>query len=203
VSAATVDTLFDEDWSGGLDTTRWIPFGFPRSIVVHGAEPDDRSVFLNNGDYNHGSGAVSVQTFEVGDAGLTLEAEAWLPFTGQHWQIWQIGLSAGPFVGPEVYAGPPSISSNGPEPTWRNSRWMCADGRPSEEVPIRVVHWRRVAVVVRPDAVVECWVDGRMLGAASVPDTLVTQPLAIVLRGHSVGTRLYHGRVVVTRGMRY
>jgi hypothetical protein len=203
VSAAAVDTLFDEDWSGGLDTTRWIPWGFPRPVVDHGVAPDGRSAFLNNGDYNHGSGAVSVQRFDVDGDGLTLETEAWLPFTVQHWQNWQVALYDDPFAGPELNTGPIHAGIEGPEPTadWRG--WTCGSDRKSDEVPTRGAHWWRVAVVVRPDARVECWVDGRMVATDSVADALVNRPLAIVLRGMSVGTRLYHGRVVLTRGLRY
>lgn len=204
VSAAAADTLFDEDWTSGLDTTRWIPFGFPRPVVAHGLPPDGRSAFFNNGDYNHGSGAVSVQTFEVGDAGLTLETEAWLPFTGQHWQNWSVGLASDPLAGgpTEVVTGS-GAAVHGPEPTLPGPRWVCHGGQWSDQVPNRRGYWRRIAIVVRPDAQIECWVDGRLLDSRSWPGGEAARPLAMVLRGMSVGTRLYHGRVVVTRGLRY
>ncbi len=203
VTAGSVDTLLDEDWSAGLDTTRWTPFGFPRPLVVGGLPPDGRSAFFNNGDYNHGSGAVSVETFEVGDAGLTLETEAWLPFTGQHWQHWQIILADQSSLGnPETGAGGLDLGASGPEPTLPHGRWACHELVGQEPVP-PAVHWRRVALVVRPDGLLECWVDGRMIAARPMPDGLGHRTLAIVLRGHSVATRLYHGRVVVTRGLRY
>jgi len=205
VAFAPVDTLFDEGWRGRFDTTRWTPFGYPHPFVVHGVPPDGRSAFLNNGDYNHGSGAVSVQTFEEGEAGLTLETEAWLPFTGQHWQHWQMALANEPLAsgGPELSGGPVGISFSGPEPTIPSPRRSCSDGRIHEDPQNRIARWRRVALVVRPDGWSECWVDGRMIGASPMPDGLAGRPLAIVLRGHSVGTRIYHGRVVVTRGLRY
>ena len=205
VAFAPVDTLFDEGWSRGLDSTRWTPFGYPRPLVVHGVPPDGRSTFLNNGDYNHGSGAVSVQTFEVGDAGLTLETEAWLPFTGQHWQNWQTALAHEPFAdgGLEVFGGPVSIGFSGPSPTIPGPLRSCSDGGAQEEPQNRIARWRRGALVVRPDGWSECWVDGRLIGARPLPDGLTARPMAIVLRGMSVGTRIYHGRVVVTRGLRH
>ena len=205
VAFAPVDTLFDEGWSGGLDTTQWTPFGYPRPVVVHGVPPDGRSAFLNNGDYNHGSGAVSVRTFEVGDAGLTLETEAWLPVTGQHWQNWQMAFADEPLAGGglEVFGGPVSVGFSGPSPTLPGPRWSCSSGSLQEEPRNRIGRWRRVAILVRSDGWSECWVDGRMIGAGALPDGLPARPLAIVLRGMSVGTRIYHGRVVVTRGLRY
>lgn len=204
VAAATQDTLFREDWTHGLDTTRWTPFGFPRSTVVNGAPPDGRPAFFNNGDYNHGSGAVSVRTFVVGAEGLTVETEAWLPFTGQHWQNWTVALADDPFGGgPEVSGGPVQIGVSGPEPTTRDPTWVCGDAPLPAPPPMRAGHWWHIALVVRPDGWSECWVDGRLYGPRRVPDRLFEQPLAIVLRGHSVGTRIYHGPVVVTRGLRY
>lgn len=204
VTTAPLDTLFDEDWALGLDTARWVPFGHPRPAVVHGVSPDGRSAFFNNGDYNHGSGAVSSQTFVVGDEGLTVETEAWLPFTGQHWQNWQIALADDPFGdGPEVSGGPLSLAVGGPEPTVASQRWACAESRMPTAPPIRVDHWWHIALVVRPDGRIECWVDGRRLATTQLPAGLADRPLAIVLRGHSVGARIYHGRVMVTRGLRY
>ena len=204
VTAAPLNTLFHEDWTGGFDTTRWIPFGFPRSLVMTSVPPDGRPAFFNNGDYNHGSGAVSVQRFEVGDEGLTLETEAWLPFTGQHWQIWQLALADDPFAnGTEISGGPVQIGVSGPEPTTRGPIWACAEAPMPVAPPMGTRHWRHIALVVRPDGWSECWVDGRRLAARQLPGGLLERPLAIVLRGHSVGTTIYHGKVVVTQGLRY
>ncbi len=78
VTAAAIDTLLDEDWTLGLDTTRWMPFGFPRPVVVLDALSDGRPAFLSNGDYNHASGVVSTARFQVGDDGFT----PWRPRRG-------------------------------------------------------------------------------------------------------------------------
>ena len=65
-------------------------------------------------------------------------------------------------------------------------------------------HTEEAAVVRhRPDGWSECWVDGRRLAARQVPDGLLERPLTIVLRGHTVGTTIYHGKVVVTQGLQY
>jgi hypothetical protein len=202
VSFAPVDTLLFEDWSGGLDTTRWIPFGYPRPLVIVRALPDRRAAFFNNGDYNHGSGAVSAEGFEVGANGFTVEVEAGLRFTGMHWQIWGIYLNPDPFSGgrTEVGGGPTGFGASGSSPTTAVPLRDCG-GAPAPDRGLMRAGWRRVVLVVRPDGWLECWVDRKLVGKAELPAEVRGVPLHLVLRGHSVGTRLYHGKVVVRRGL--
>ena len=205
VTFAPVDTLFLEDWSSGFDTTRWIPFGYPEPVVRRNVAPDGRSAFFNNGDYNHTSGAVSTEYFEVGREGVTLEVEVWLEFTRQHWQHLQIGFHEGPAItsGQEIPGGATvQMSISGPEPTWP-ARWTCATARIQEQPPFAVPRWWRYVLTLRPDGWCECWVDGRRVGAQPLPEGVLGRPLGILLGGLSVGTELYHGRVIVRRGMMY
>jgi DNA-binding SARP family transcriptional activator len=205
VSFAAVDTLFVEEWANGIDPSRWAGFGTPRSVVVAGAGPDGRSAFLNNGDYNHGSGVLSRARFEVGTEGLTLEAEGRLAFTGGHWQIWQAGLSDPP---PEAemqeYApGNYRLDFSGASPTERNHGWTCGQGSAEWRSEGKAPPWHRFTIQVRPDGVAECYVDGRALFRDTIPVVGRHSPLVIMLRGHSVSAKLYHGRLVLTRGLRY
>ncbi|MFQ5890228.1 MAG: hypothetical protein ACE5JR_09260 [Gemmatimonadota bacterium] len=207
VAYAPADTLFYEDWSGGIDTARWAYFGHPRSLVVAEATPERRPVFLNNGDYNHGSGVVSRREFEPWPDGLTLEAEAWFHFRGQHWQIWSLALfpDLPSPVPAEKRLGPISISVTGHEPTRSRPSWSCAPrGAQGEWEPQAVNRrWWQIALQVRPDGYGECWMDGELLESGRIPSQAQGRPLSIRLRGQSVGTEIYHGRVVVTRGLRY
>jgi hypothetical protein len=205
VSFASVDTLFVEEWANGIDPSRWVGFGTPRSVVVAGAGPDGRSAFLNNGDYNHGSGVLSRARFEVGSEGLTLEAEGRLAFTGGHWQIWQAGLTDPPPEGEmqEWAPGNHHLNISGAAPTERNHGWTCGNGRAEWRAEEKAPPWHRFTIQVRPDRVAECYVDGRVLFRDTIPVVGRHDSLVIMLRGHSVKAKIYHGRLVLTRGLRY
>jgi len=206
VSFASVDTLLVEEWANGIDPSRWVGFGTPRSVVVAGAGPDGRSAFLNNGDYNHGSGVLSRARFEVGSEGLTLEAEGLLAFTGGHWQIWQVGLSDPPSeVEMQEYAPGyhHQLDVSGANPTERNHGWTCGNGRAEWRSEGKAPPWHRFTIQVRPDGITECYLDGRVLYRDTISAVGRPSPLVIMLRGHSVNAKLYHGRLVLTRGLRY
>jgi hypothetical protein len=201
-----VDTLFVEEWANGIDPSRWIGFGTPRSVVVARAGPGGRGAFLNNGDYNHGSGVVSRARFEVGTEGLTLEAEGRLGFTGGHWQIWQMGLvDPPPEIGmrTEYNAGNHRLAIYGASPTERNHRWSCGSGGAAWRAEGDASPWHRFTIQVRPDGIAECYLDGRVLYRDSILVAGRHDPLVIALGGHSVNAKLYHGRLVLTRGLRY
>ena len=203
VSRKPVDTLLIENWSEGIATRRWRSFGQPepRTLVPPG---EDRPVFSSNGDYNHASGVISRERFDPRRGGLTIETEAHLPFTGSPWQIWQLGVVSGDpdlLAGVELVRMDAAISVQGPEPVTPDTSWTCGpeplEARPELEVGDP---WIGIAVQVRPDGVVECHVDDVLLGRAEL-DPLPAE-LSVVLRGHTVGTNIYHGSVVVTRGLR-
>ena len=98
--------------------------------------------------------------------------------------------------------GPIGVGFGGHSPTVALPRRSCS-GPPASDPGLMRAGWRRVVLVVRPDGWAECWLDGRLRGKAELPAEVRAVPLHLVLRGHSVGTRLYHGRAVVTRGLRY
>lgn len=200
VRPAAMDTLLVEDWRSGLDTTRWRLFGYPLPVVTQGSRGP---AFLSNGDYNHGSGAVSVRTFPWDEDGLTAEVDAWLPFTGQYHQLWTFALFGNPPepASLEFGAGPNVIEIAGRSPTVLPSRATCGNGR--MVIPMEPpVSWRRVTVQLRPDSTAECYMDGKLVGVTPIPASALG-PAAVVLRGQSVAAELLHGQIVVTRGLKY
>jgi hypothetical protein len=204
VAAARVDTLLLEDWSRGLDTSRWTRFGSPSPLVVRG--PGGRPVFWNHGDYNHTSGVASTASFTVGTDGLTVEAEGWVHFTGAHWQFWTLAMVvASPSIADERAGGDVPFRIMGNNPTQETPDWICTAAGHGGGWPGGFINrrWRRFTVVLRPDGKAECYVDGSLLSVTEIPARVLRQPLAVLLLGQSVGTRLYHRRVVVTRGLRY
>jgi hypothetical protein len=207
VAYAAVDTVFYESWTGGLDTLVWESFGSPRPKVIGTGMRDRPEAFLNNGDYNHGSGVVSIPKFDASAHGLTVQAEGWIPLTYEHWQHWQVGLVAGetPYFGDrEFHEFTAVVAIDGDTPLYGHPRWVCrGTGGGVMEGPWEPVEeWVRFSLQVRPDGRIECLQDGRMLGSVQLPPSVPLDSLAIVLRGHTVGTNIYHGRIVVTRGLR-
>jgi DNA-binding SARP family transcriptional activator len=208
VSYAAVDTLFVESWAAGLDTTVWELFGSPRPKTVQTGHYDRRTVFFNNGDYNHGSGAISSMRFDARGIGLTVEAEAWVPLTYNHWQHWQLGVVAGEpryFAKREFHELTAALGIDGDTPVFGSPRWVCAGAGGPEDAGVWEPRdrWIRFSLQVRADGRVECFEDGVLLGSLQLNPSTPLEDLAVVLRGQSVGTDIFHGRVVVTSGLRY
>jgi DNA-binding SARP family transcriptional activator len=82
--------LFDEDWSGELETG-WVPFGVPQPVLTR--EPGGATVFWHRGDSVWTSGAYSRRTFD-GARGLGLEALVSTPITALQWQYLTASLDA-------------------------------------------------------------------------------------------------------------
>lgn len=205
VSYAPVDTLLMEDWSHGLDTLRWRLFGRPLPLV-RALPREHRHVFLSNGDYNHPSGVISRASFDPWKSGLTIESEGHFHFTGNPWQYWELGVVMGKaklLAGTELGTMDAFVGVRGPRPVETDTTWTCGQHaiRLNPE-PKLDREWTQIALQILPDGVVECYVEGALIGRTRV-DASSHQPIVVVLGGSSVDTDLYHGRVVVTRGLRY
>lgn len=203
VHGASVDTLLHEDWSAGLDTSVWTPFGIPHPFVT--TAPDGRRALVNNGDYNHTSGVYSTQGFRIGAAGVTLEVDARVSFDGGFWQFIDVAFIARPPEGAvEVSGGQVRLNIHGATPNESVPWWACGPGGARGELNLAEVNeaWRAYAVQLRPDGYMECWMNGRLLARAPLPAELTERPLFIYLDGQMENTELYHARVLVTRGLR-
>jgi DNA-binding SARP family transcriptional activator len=205
VRAAPTDTLFHEDWSAGLDTTTWTPFGFPEAFVA--MAPEGRSALLNNGDYNHTSGVYSNTGFRIDGAGLTLTVQARLPFDGGFWQFITLGfLTEEPDADDqEMTSARIVLTVHGGSPTVPGPTWNCGASPVSGKLNRAELaeRWRLYAVQLRPDGYMECWLDGQLLARTARPFDIPAGPVFAYLDGQMENTRLYHGEVVVSRGLRY
>lgn len=207
VEFAAVDTLFVETWERGLDTAVWESFGQPRPRV--GVHSDGVPGFLNGGDYNHLSGAVSRQAFAIEPGGITIEVPGWVRLTGSHWQDWHVSVfadrpDATPAEGPQ--GGPVQLAFGGHSPTAQRPAWSACGSTGQwdlSELSWLNNRWHDYAIQVRLDGVSECFMDGRLLGRQEVPESIRGRPVSVVIAGRMEGTEIYHGRVVVTRGLRY
>ena len=207
VESAALDTLMVEDWAGGIDPTRWVLFGSPEAVVVPDVPGVGTHLFWNNGDYNHTSGAFTVQRFDQRETGLTVEVDGWVDFTGGHWQLWEVFLLMGePEFVNDVELGGTSwgFRMEGHSPVFETPHWSCGTVLRGEWTPEEVNRkWLRYALQLRPDGVLECYVDGQLLGRAVVPADQLRDPIGVALSGVSEGAEIYHGSMVVTRGLKY
>jgi hypothetical protein len=207
VIPAPLDTLLYEDWSRGLDTTRWRPFGWPVSEAVRRAGPGGAGAFVSHGDFNWPSGVLSVADLELRN-GLTVELPLRFFFTGDLWQELVVNLvnrdsnfiagernPSGSIAG-STFHGPASDGA-ATSPTY-----SCGQVR---EWPVAEANrgWHRLVIQLRPDWIYECWLDGRFLGAVPIAENHRPAAVALMLAGRTHKTRLYHGPVLVTRGLRY
>ena len=206
VSEASLDTLLMEDWAEGIRSGRWRSYGSPSPRVEHGPAVGDH-VFFNNGDYNHPSGVYSVEAFDASDAGLTLESRAWLDFTGDHWQYWFLSLvPREPVLLNDVELGGErgmGVGIEGSSPVAALPRWSCGEKSGSWDLSEEDATWLAFAVQLRPDGVFECYRDGELVGRQTTPEETEVSNVHVLLGGSSEGTGIYHGRLVVTRGLKY
>jgi hypothetical protein len=68
---------------------------------------------------------------------------------------------------------------------------------------LEVGRWHLAAVQLRPDSMLECWLDGRLVGQSRMPEAIAARAVSLVISGRSVGATILHGRVVVLRGLKY
>ncbi len=211
VSAALTDTLLAEDWSSGIDTSRWTRFGFPRPAIIPRAGSSGGPAFLSNGDYNWPSGVVSTEEFDLGD-GLTVEIDGRYTMTGEHWQEFEFALVPRSLA---LYAtGERNIQDwlagwvvIGKSPEYVATFYACgghgASSRGTWTLAEANSQWHHFAIQIRPDARVECFLDRRLLGSFEIPEGRRAPAASVMTGGRTHVTRIYHGPVLVTRGLRY
>jgi len=205
------DTLLAETWDAGIDPKRWEVVGEPSPTVTPGAGPGGAGAFLSNGDDSWPSGVLSVAEFDVAD-GLTFEFSAWFRLTGGHWQELEAALVPRAAA---VMAGERTVKRRvaswwvtGPSPHYATGVYSCGpdagtifrEGVSSDHLEGR---WRRFALQVRPDGYVECYLDGERVAVLEIPEATRAERLSVYLGGRTNKTRIYHGPVLVTRGLRY
>jgi hypothetical protein len=212
VLPASVDTVLFEDWAQGIRPTRWEIVGTPRPAAVRGAGLGGGSAFISNGDYNWPSGVLTRSEFQLGE-GVTLELDARFEFTGQHWQELELALvpRAVAFNGSERAIGGRTAWwwVTGPSPKYQTSTFGCgtdgdggalADAWPPGDSSTA---WHRLVLEIRPDRRGECYLDGKLLGRFGISEDAARTPVAVYVGGRTYKTRIYHGLLLLTRGLRY
>ena len=178
--------VFREDWgAGALDPFRWVTFGSPTSRIVRFFQGRS-DVFDNNGDPNYESGAVTVDTFDLGAEWVSIEADVYLDYwnAGGCWAGAMIGLAdpdASPsrldrFKGVDLYftlhaegdacwATPPEHRRR----VWFSGAFSRLDGSRERIPPFSVEgseyanRWARMRIAIHPDDRVSLYMDDEWL----------------------------------------
>jgi hypothetical protein len=204
-----IDTLLYETWEGGIDEARWTIVGEPAPTTVPGAGPDGGAVMLSNGDFNFPSGVITRREFDL-FGGLTVEFPAYLEFTGEHWQ--ELEASIVPLsraLTPEDERSLVHLKVLGQSPTYLSPKYDCRDGEghgtgsAAWSAAADSPGWYDVALQIRPDGYFECYLAGERIAAYAVSESLRRERAAVFIGGRTNRTKIYHGPLLVTRGLRY
>ncbi len=213
VQSQAIDTLLYELWDEGIDTATWKIVGWPEPATVAGAGPDGSAALLSNGDYNWPSGVITREEFDL-SRGLTVEFQAYLELTGLHWQelaAHVVPLAKAFTPGNERALGSilASFRVIGQSPTVAKSSYSCSEGMGTGSraqawpPPGGDSGWHRFVIQIRPDGYFECYLNGERLGPYEISEPLRAPRAAVFLGGRSNLTKIYHGPLLVTRGLRY
>lgn len=205
VKHGDLEPIFSEDWTAGLDTSRWIGFGEPAPFARPNGGPDGAGAFGNNGDAHFASGAISRQTFAP-ESGFAIEAFGRMPFTGKVAQRFAIALyppepddSTG-WIGtrPLLEFQVRGRASDEPASAWVATR----DARSPVPFPTRPEAWHAYTLQVTPEGIVELVIDSTLhwRSAWRIP---TLSPIRAGLGYQSFETRILHGPVKVYQRPKY
>jgi DNA-binding SARP family transcriptional activator len=203
----TGSPVFVEDWTGGLDRTRWRTFGDPPPLVRPAGGRDGAGVFLNRGDAFFASGAVTRDAYTLRD-GLSVEVDGRMRFTGKLHQEFAVALYDREHPDSTLASGAaPALVEfrvSGPSGDRAADAWIATpDRRVSLPLPTRPGAWHRFALQVLADGGLELIVDGRMLWRSDTPPARRPDAVWIGLGSQSYGTEIAHGRLRIDAPPRY
>lgn len=207
------DTLFTEDFTGGLEVN-WLLFGDPLPVICDsmGTPPP---CFDNNGDTMFSSGAISRRSFDF-SGGLVLESDVYVTSNPRGaWISATLGLDAvqGRDYGIEGM-DPPLLRlgySYAGEAQWHTPHLqgiLVAGIRGGgEEDQLKAYHrnefldgWHRFRIELRPDMTAVFYIDSVRVLETVTPLAVEEDSLSIVLgaRSSSWG-KVYHDNIVLWR----
>ncbi|GMR13060.1 MAG: hypothetical protein BMS9Abin29_1259 [Gemmatimonadota bacterium] len=195
-----------EDWTGGLDASKWATFGEPSPIVRRTGGPDGNGVFLNNGDENYTSGVVSRRKFPTA-AGISVDAWGQAPFSGRVFEAWMMAFSrtnplddgSADWDHENPSQGPASIRLVGAE----EEMWV-GPAPHAPPMPTETGEWRLYTLQLDASGLVTVLIDGEVYFRWRSTDP--PQPgdsVYVALFGSSLNAEILHGPVTVYEGLRY
>jgi len=208
--------VLEERWDGRLEG-EWILFGEPRPVL--GTGPGGERGFHNAGDQTHPSGAYSRRHWE-GSEGLGLEVRVSARITADRWQTATVGIVAGldslalgawdhrtgqmPYRPGDMQLRVCVARYPGREGAGRAATLAVSAGGEDFTVVVTPTlgdgRWFRLRLQVLPDGRCGVAVEGRVVWRSSL-SVVHEGPMALVIGGASVGTRVWHGRLRVWQGV--
>lgn len=205
-------TVFEEDWTHGLDG--WVPFGDPLPTIVE--RDSGKRAFWNRGDGSFISGAYTRAAWP-GSRGFGIEVMVSTRITETHWQQAMVQVVGGL----DSTVDPNYVALNG---TNRDRiRRICEISLPVGEgasrmelvalgaagLPVQVPmpdgvaggRWLRTRIQVFPDGTCGMALDGKPVWRSRVP-IMTDLPFGILLGLSSHQTRVLHGDVTAWTGVR-
>jgi hypothetical protein len=201
IVGAAATALFREDWSGSWQD-RWAVFGpDPKPLVV--ASRRIGRAFTPNGDGTYADGAFTRIDFPA-NAGLAVEAIIEAPITRTKWQ--HIGFQVNR-IDRTAATGPPAMGAGCGTLYPAGEGWsklhLLSVPSGSVRVPDELASGRphSLRMQIFPDGTCGIAIDGRAVSRSrdAIP---VDKPVAVIIRGQSVGTRMLIGPLTVWRGVR-
>lgn len=205
LEARELRPVLAEDWSGGIDSTRWVKVGAPLPTTVRSPDRVPEAL-LSRGDENYPSGVVARAPLRT-ERGLTVELWGRVPITRSHYQSLRVGLL------PEVPAGG---RADWTAPSPRLELGVASEVPDSLEVgfvgrahrylpaPDSLDAWHHYAVQVDTAGRVSLLVDGRLQWRS--PERVDLDRLDgthLALYGRTRDTRILHGSVRLYEAARY
>lgn len=207
---AGTPSLLEEDWSRGIDDSRWRAYGEPGPRVVRReadeADPGFRRFFDPNGDANYSSGVVSRASFPLA-GGLTLEFECAVPPSDRLYEQVVVGLDVAGARDSADWARRGRVDVA--EVNLRADRRHPALELGGETHVVRSADVEgarhRHALQIGRDGRVSYAMDGRLLWQSSekLSEELLDARAVVRVAGRSLRTDVRIGTVRLWRGVRY
>lgn len=203
IQVLDIEPVETEDWKSGIQPDRWRSVGEPEPFARPDGGPEDGGVFINNGDPSYTSGVVSRRSFSA-ESGLTIEAWGKAPFTGEHWESWQLiiridqeGVGHDPFAFRLL-----DLNLNGHDQTARLGGTAILGI--SVPFPATPEDWRLYALQVEPSGAVSVLYDGVLQWRElDLIPTEYLNELYIGIGGAANSAEIMHGPLRVYEGLRY
>ncbi len=203
-------SLLEEDWSRGIDGSRWRAYGEPAPRVVLREDGEARSGFRRfldpNGDANYASGVVSRPSFPLA-GGLTLEFESVVPPSDRLYEQVVVGLdlagardSADWARRGRVDVAQVNLRADRRHPALE----LGGETRVVRSAAVEGARHRH-ALQIGPDGRISYAMDGRLLWQApeKLSQELLGERAVVRVAGRSLRTDVRIGTVRLWRGVRY
>lgn len=203
-----LEPIFFEDWRRGIRPARWSVQGEPRPYTRPEGGPDGGGIFINNGDENYLSGLISRDAFPVRN-GISVECWGRLPYTGQDYQTFIVGLydESGRNVAAPLDQGSPFVRLDFTGPSaWHDilATLGTVDGNVPVDPPEEPQRWHLYTLQIAPDGTVSYLVDGQLRRRMATRLDLADDSRAYVgVGGRSLDTEIAHGTLHVYPAARY